>query len=96
MSDLNLGVIGNCTFSALINRMGRIVWCCMPRLDGDPIFSSLINGDQEEIEAGFFDVLIEDFAHAEQRYLDNTAILVTTLYDRQGAAVEITDFAPRL
>ena len=46
-------------------------------------------------EFGFFDVTIEDFARSEQRYRHNTAILVTTLFDQQGQAVEITDFAPR-
>jgi hypothetical protein len=32
---------------------------------------------------------------SEQHYERNTAIVVTTLYDRRGAAIEITDFAPR-
>jgi GH15 family glucan-1,4-alpha-glucosidase len=95
MSDLELGVVGNCTFSALINRKGRVVWCCLPRFDSEPIFSSLINGDEETVKDGFFDVLIDDFAYSEQHYEPNTAILITTLYDQHGAAVEITDFAPR-
>jgi GH15 family glucan-1,4-alpha-glucosidase len=95
MRDLDLGVVGNCTFSALINRKGRIVWCCLPRFDGDPIFCSLINGDEDEVAEGFFDVVLDDFSHSEQHYETNTAILVTTLYDQHGAAVEITDFAPR-
>jgi GH15 family glucan-1,4-alpha-glucosidase len=95
MSDLELGAIGNCTFNALIDRRGRVVWCCLPRFDCDPIFCSLINGDDETVKDGFFDVLIDDFAYSEQRYEPNTAILVTTLHDQHGAAVEITDFAPR-
>jgi GH15 family glucan-1,4-alpha-glucosidase len=36
-----------------------------------------------------------DFARSEQSYLPNTAVLVTRLYDDHGAAIEITDFAPR-
>ena len=52
-----------------------------------------MNGDSDEF--GFYDLLIEDFARSEQYYLHNTAILVTTLFDRHGAAVEITDYAPR-
>ncbi|CAL1239399.1 glycoside hydrolase family 15 protein [Candidatus Methylocalor cossyra] len=95
MNNLELGVIGNCAFSALINRRGRVVWCCLPRFDGDPIFCSLINGSETGAERGFFDLLIDDFSHSEQHYEPNTAILVTTLYDQHGAAVEITDFAPR-
>ena len=31
----------------------------------------------------------------EQEYLVNTPILVTRLYDRNGACIEVTDFAPR-
>ncbi len=95
MSDLNLGLIGNSTFSALIDRMGRVVWSCLPRFDGDPVFCSLLMGNREEASRGFFDVVIEDFSHSKQRYMHNTAILVTTLFDRHGNAVEITDFAPR-
>ena len=36
--SLNLGVIGNCAFTALIDERARIVWCCLPRFDGDPVF----------------------------------------------------------
>ncbi|MGR9045238.1 MAG: glycoside hydrolase family 15 protein [Gammaproteobacteria bacterium] len=93
MSSLELGVIGNCSFSALIDRQGRIVWCCLPRFDGDPVFNSLINGDDPA--DGFMEITVENFDRAEQSYEHNTAILVTRLYDRSGAGVEITDFAPR-
>ncbi len=93
MSSLDLAVIGNCSYSALIDRRGRIVWSCLPRIDGDPVFCSLLNGDADEF--GFYDIVIENFARSEQYYLHNSAILVTTLFDSQGAAVEITDYAPR-
>ena len=43
MSNLNLGVIGNCSFGALVDSVGDIVWCCLPRFDGDPIFCRLLN-----------------------------------------------------
>ncbi|MBL6959135.1 MAG: glycoside hydrolase family 15 protein [Rhodospirillales bacterium] len=99
MNDLNLGVIGNSTFGALINKMGRVVWACFPRFDGDPLFCSLLGNDAEggpeDRESGFFDIELQNFARSEQHYLHNTAILITTLYDTDGAAVEITDFAPR-
>ncbi|MFX5808891.1 hypothetical protein ABTE39_19325, partial [Acinetobacter baumannii] len=42
-SSLELGVIGNCAFSALVDKMGRIVWCCLPRFDGDPVFNALLD-----------------------------------------------------
>jgi GH15 family glucan-1,4-alpha-glucosidase len=95
MSDLNLAVIGNCSFSALIDDRAKIVWSCMPRYDDDPVFCSLMDGGQEAKDYGYFDIDIEDFARSEQCYLYNTAIVVTTLYDTHGSALEITDFAPR-
>jgi hypothetical protein len=39
MQNLNLALIGNCTLGALIDRRGRYVWCCYPRVDGDPLQS---------------------------------------------------------
>jgi len=36
----NLGLIGNCQYSALIHRTGEIMWCCLPRFDSDPVFST--------------------------------------------------------
>ena len=94
-ANLDLAVIGNCSYSALVDRQGRIVWSCLPRFDGDPVFCELLGGAGEGAEFGFFDFVIDDFARAEQYYLHNSAILVTTLYDSHGSAIEITDFAPR-
>lgn len=94
MSQLDLGVVGNGSYSALIDARGRVVWSCLPRFDGDPIFTSLMMG-AEEPEAGFWDVELDGFARSEQQYLPNTAVLVTTLWDHGGSTVEITDCAPR-
>jgi len=87
--DLNLGMIGNCGLGALIDRQGHIVWCCLSRFDGDPVFNALLGG------SGTFAIELEDFADAEQAYRENTAILQTKLRDRQGGCLEIIDFAPR-
>ena len=88
----DLALIGNCTIGAIVDGMARIVWACFPRFDGDPTFCSLL---REDDEAGVFGIEIADFERAEQHYLDNTAVLITRLYDRHGGGVEITDFAPR-
>src|SRR5579872_7021617 len=40
--SLAMGIIGNCAFSALIDARARIVWCCLPRFDGDPVFNALL------------------------------------------------------
>lgn len=87
-----LALIGNCTIGALIDGIGRIVWGCFPCFDGDPTFCSLLRKDHD---LGVFAVELADFERAEQQYLENTAIVVTRLYDRHGGGVEITDFAPR-
>ena len=39
--NLDLGVIGNCSFGALIDRRARVVWSCLPTFDGDPAFCRL-------------------------------------------------------
>ena len=95
MSELDLAVIGNCNFSALINMWGRIVWTCLPRVDGDPVFCSLLDKKDAEAEFGFCDIDLENLSSTEQSYIPNTAVLVTRLYDTNGAGIEITDFAPR-
>jgi GH15 family glucan-1,4-alpha-glucosidase len=92
MTSLDLGIVGNCTISALIDRQGAIVWSCFPRFDGDPLFCRLLDEDGDR---GFYAVELGDLVEVEQKYLPNTAVLVTRLVDRTGAGVEITDFAPR-
>jgi len=94
VAQLDLGILGNASFSALVDDKGRHVWCCLPRFDGDPVFSSLLAGEGEP-EFGFFDVLLDNFRSSEQEYLRNTAILVTRLHDTNGGTIEIIDFAPR-
>ena len=42
-ASLDLGVIGNCSIAALIDRHARIVWGCFPRFDRDPVFCALID-----------------------------------------------------
>lgn len=95
--NLELGVIGNCTVNAAIDAMGRIVWSCYPRPDGDPVFYALLNGPDAFAPParGFCAIEMEKFAVAEQRYVHNTAVLKTILRDVDGNALEITDFSPR-
>ncbi len=93
-ASLDLAVIGNSALAALIDRAGRHVWCCFPRLDGDPLFCALLDG-REEPQAGFFEVALEGLAASTQRYVGNTAIVETILTDRDGAGLRIIDFAPR-
>ena len=94
MSSLELGVIGNCQISALVDRRGAIVWSCFPRFDGDPVFCSLLSG-AEPPETGLFDVELEHLVDSRQEYVTNTPILETVLTDANGGVVKLIDFAPR-
>ncbi len=89
---LDLAVIGNGRTAALLEPTSRIVWWCYPRFDGDPIFCRLVAGDEEK---GFCDVVLDKMVDYSSDYVRNTAVVVTVLTDDQGAAVKITDFAPR-
>ncbi len=91
-SSLSLGMIGNCAISALIDAQARMVWCCLPRFDGDPVFNALLEPGEH---GSHFAIELEDLASSEQWYEPNTAILRTRLIDKAGHGVEITDFAPR-
>ncbi|MGC4010889.1 MAG: glycoside hydrolase family 15 protein [Pseudomonas sp.] len=89
---LELGLIGNCRVAALVNPQARLVWWCYPNFDSDPVFSRLLAGDDEK---GFADVVLENQVSSTSDYQRNTAIITTILRDDSGAAVRITDFAPR-
>ncbi|TKR34170.1 glycoside hydrolase family 15 protein [Luteimonas gilva] len=91
-ATLDLGLVGNGSFAALLDKRGRVVWGCLPAFDGDPTFCALLSPKRE---GGDYAIELEDFAESEQHYLPNTAVLRTILRDGRGNAVEITDFAPR-
>lgn len=94
MSGLDLGVVGNCAFAALIDRDAMVVWCCLPRFDGDPVFHALLGSPKDGDDGGFFAIDLEDRAKSEQGYVGNTAVLETVLHGKHGS-VRITDFVPR-
>ena len=93
-ATLALGIIGNGSVSALIDRNARIVWSCLPSFNGDPVFCSLLSPTTHP-DHGFFDVALEGLAASSQHYVENTAVLVTRLVAADGSALEITDCAPR-
>ena len=96
MADLSLWPIGNCQVSALVDREAGFVWGCAPRVDGDPLFCSLLEPKGESaLPRGEWRISVEDQVSAEQSYLRNTPILTTRLTDSEGAVAEIFDFCPR-
>jgi GH15 family glucan-1,4-alpha-glucosidase len=90
--SLKLGVIGNCAYTALVDERARIVWCCLPRFDGDPVFNALLDPSEN---GSLWAFELEQFARSEQSYEPNTAIIKTRLFDAKGQGIEITDLAPR-
>ena len=88
-ANLNLGMIGNCTISALIDAQARMVWCCMPRFDSDPVFHALLDSAEGIGEEGSFQIVLDGCVRTEQAYDENTAILRTRLFDHHDNAVEV-------
>ena len=96
LSSLELGLIGNCQIAVLIDTRGRYVWGSFPRMDGDPLFCALLDKQEAaRAERGVLEVEMLDLESASQSYIENTAILTTTLRDAHGNALRLIDFAPR-
>jgi GH15 family glucan-1,4-alpha-glucosidase len=86
-----LGMIGNCNFSALIDHEASIKWLCWPRFDSSFIFGSLL----DEKKGGIFSISPSGSKFTNhQKYLTNTNILVTR-FECEDGVFEVTDFAPR-
>ncbi len=94
MSNLDLAIIGNCSFSALIDSSAQIVWACLPRFDSDPRFCLLLNNSREDAH-GVYAVDLLDVTESRQYYRHNSAIVETVLRDSNGSSILVTDFAPR-
>ncbi len=86
----DLGVIGNCQYSALVHKSGDIVWCCLPRFDSEPVCSTLLDSQ----DGGSFRISPANGETGAQRYLPNTNILETTFQTPTGS-FRVIDFAPR-
>jgi GH15 family glucan-1,4-alpha-glucosidase len=93
--DLDLGVIGNCEVAALIDSKGRMVWGCLPRLDGEPAFNALLTTEGGDAEAGVFAIDLQGHVQSERQYVRNSAVLQTIIRGAHGDALRITDFCPR-
>lgn len=90
MNNLDYGIIGNCKSAALVSKSGSIDWCCLPQFDSPSVFGKLLD---TEI-GGSFHFEVDDSYNINQRYIDNTVILVTS-FSNGADAFEIHDFMPR-
>ena len=61
----DLGVVGNCQFSALVDNRGDVVWCCFPRFDSEPVFSTLL----DQTAGGHFSIGPAGGEAGTQRYV---------------------------
>lgn len=86
----NLGLIGNCQSSALVDDHGRVVWCCLPRFDSDPVFAQLLDAQG----GGCFAIGPAAGGAGTQRYLDNSNIL-ETVFENADGRFRVLDFFPR-
>jgi GH15 family glucan-1,4-alpha-glucosidase len=87
----DMGVIGNCSFLAYINKTAEVKWMCLPRFDSSFLFGSLLDSEK----GGEFSVKpVEKDFYTFQSYLKNTNILSTEFIVGDGK-FRVTDFAPR-
>ncbi|MFW7379276.1 MAG: glycoside hydrolase family 15 protein [Oligoflexus sp.] len=87
---MDLGIIGNCQYSALIDPYGDVKWLCWPRFDSSFVFGGLIDKNH----GGFFRISPDDGEQGRQAYIPNSNVLVTTFETERGT-FEVIDFAPR-
>ena len=85
-----MGLIGNCSYIAYIDKKANIRWMCMPRFDSSFVFGSLL----DETKGGEFSVTpVGDF-ESRQYYISNTNVLCTEFKCERGS-FRVVDCAPR-
>ncbi len=90
MDNLDYGFIGNCRSSALVSREASIDWCCLPEFNSSSVFAKLL----DEEKGGSFEILTDPEYSSEQRYKENTALLITR-FSNGTDCFEVRDFMPR-
>jgi GH15 family glucan-1,4-alpha-glucosidase len=84
-----LGIVGNCAYSALITA-GSVEWLCWPRPDSSFVFGPLLDRER----GGVFRIEGIDMPDVRQEYIENTNVLRTVFAGPSGS-FELLDFAPR-
>lgn len=86
----DLGVIGNCSFIAYIDKKANVQWMCMPSFDSDFIFGGLLDKER----GGEFSVVPNASCTTRQYYISNTNVLCTE-FECDDGSFRVTDYAPR-
>ena len=87
----HLGVIGNCQFSALIERTGEVVWCLPAAIR---FRARIFNASRCRRQAENLSSVRPMESLGDNRYIDNTNILKTT-FETASGKFQVIDFAPR-
>lgn len=90
MTNLDYGIIGNCTSTALISKTGSMDWLCLPIFDSASVFAKLL----DENRGGSFEFITTEDYKITQKYISKTNIL-TTRFSNGTDAFEVIDFMPR-
>ncbi len=85
-----MGVIGNCSYIAYIDKKANIQWMCLPRFDSSFVFGSLL----DEKKGGEFSVIPSGDFESRQYYISNTNVLCTEFKSEHGT-FRVVDCAPR-
>ncbi len=88
--DYHMGMIGNGRTCALIDALGKIVFCCLPGFDSGTVFASLL----DEEKGGSFWIEMIGGGVMGQHYEKHTNVLVTRFEGPDGV-FELIDFMPR-
>jgi len=84
-------VIGDGRTAALVSREGCLDWLCLPRFDGDPVFSRVLDADL----GGFWSILPHDLRTVRRAYRHRTNVL-DTFFTTATGELRLTDFFPAL
>jgi len=85
----NYALIGDCHGSALVARDGSVDWCCLGRLDADPVFCRVLDASR----GGFLSIEPTRKFSVNRSYAGTTNIL-NTMFSTDVGDLLVTDFMP--
>lgn len=83
------GLIGDMHSVAIISKDGSLDYCSMPHIDSPTVFAALLD-DQK---GGYFSIRPKGEFTSEQKYIEDTNILICSFKTKKGAA-SLFDFMP--
>ncbi len=87
---VDLALIGNCGYQALVDTRGNVVWLCWPRFDSPFVFGDLLDDER----GGVFSIQPAGSFTSRAAYEEHSNVLRTT-FEADDGAFELVDFAPR-